>query len=123
MKDYNEYIADGFIIVLLLLCLFFLVFPWGVPVQNVPHTFRIITFIITFMAFSVFVWRAEPRDERERLHQLFAIRISYLLASWLLAVAIIIQSIQNSLDPWIPFILSLSIISRVIVVFYSRKRS
>lgn len=66
-------------------------------------------------AFLVLLWREQPDDEREMQNQALASRLAYIVGSLALIAALIIQSLNHSLDPAIPVALLLMIATKIIV--------
>ncbi len=65
--------------------------------------------------FLVLFWREQPDDEREMHNQALASRSAYTVGSLVLIAALIIQSINHSLDPAVPIALLAMIATKVIV--------
>lgn len=65
--------------------------------------------------FLVVFWREQPDDEREMQNQAVASRTAYLVGSLTLIVALIVQSLQHTLDPAIPLTLLTMIATKIVV--------
>ncbi len=65
--------------------------------------------------FLVVFWREQPDDEREMQNQALASRSAYIVGSLVLIVALIIQSLNHTLDPSIPVTLLAMIATKIIV--------
>jgi cobalamin synthase len=65
--------------------------------------------------FLVLFWREQPNDEREMQNQALASRSAYTVGSLVLIVALVIQSVQHSLDPAVPIALLAMIATKIIV--------
>jgi cobalamin synthase len=65
--------------------------------------------------FLVLFWREQPEDEREIENQAFASRTAYTVGSLVLIAALIVQSLNHTLDPAIPIALLAMIATKVIV--------
>lgn len=66
-------------------------------------------------AFLVMFWREQPVDEREIQNQAFASRMAYIIGSFVLIFALIIQSLNHNLDFAIPVALLSMIVTKIIV--------
>lgn len=64
------------------------------PFNIVPTSAFLLTalmlLVVTVIAFTVFVWREQPRDERKAMHGLYAERVAYFAAGAVLALVIIV---------------------------------
>jgi hypothetical protein len=74
------------------------------------------------IAFAVFVWREQPRDEREALYSFQAGRNAYLVGSGVLVLAIIVESLQHKLDPWLSATLGAIVLTKLVFSIWSRHR-
>ena len=76
----------------------------------------ILAIVLGLMAiFLVFLWREQPSDEREMQNQVIASRLAYIIGSFVLISALIIQSISHDIDPAIPGALLAMIATKIIV--------
>jgi uncharacterized membrane protein YdjX (TVP38/TMEM64 family) len=76
--------------------------------------------VVCFILFTVFVFREKAVDEREVLHQYIANRYAYLLGSGVLVLAIVVQEMQHSLDPWTVIALAVMVFAKILGLVYSR---
>lgn len=74
--------------------------------------------IITFFLFTAFIWKEKGHDEREHLHTLTAGRVSFLIGSGILVTAIVVQSFQHNIDPWLIYALSGMVLSKLLTHLY-----
>jgi ABC-type xylose transport system permease subunit len=72
----------------------------------------VVGLIATFM---VFLWKENPRDEREFENQVSASRLAYLAGCLTLISFLIYQSITHSVDPGVPITLLVMIATKIIV--------
>lgn len=79
----------------------------------------VVLLIILFLSFSAVIWKENSLDERENLHRLNAGRLSFLVGSGLLVVAIILQSLKHHIDPWLIYILIAMVLTKVASRIYS----
>lgn len=95
------------------------------PAQAMPQSMLmaiIATLGAGFVAFASFLWREQPRDEREEHHRYLASRFAFLIGSGVLVIAVIVQSLQHRLDPWIVLVLGAMILAKVSGLVYGRVR-
>lgn len=82
----------------------------------------IMVLAVAMIAFGVFIWREQPRDEREALHGLQAGRISYFAGAAVLVLAIIIEVVQHRLDVWLAIALGAMVLVKLTVSTWNRYR-
>lgn len=71
--------------------------------------------LVLLAAFLVFLWREQPRDERELENQAVASRTAYSAGSAVLIVAMLVQSLEHHLDSAVPLALLIMIVTKVLV--------
>lgn len=74
----------------------------------------LVGFIVAFVVFSAFIWRESDGDERDMHHRLMAGRFGFLSGCAVLVGAIIYQSLQHQLDPWLLMVLIVMVLSKLI---------
>ena len=114
----QEIFVSGALIVLLVLFLN----PFGFWMPNTLLLMMIAGLIVVFALFASFIWRETAQDEREALHRFMAGRIAYLAGAGGLVVAIIIESLQHDLDPWLVGILGIMILAKISGLIYGRTK-
>ncbi len=82
------------------------------------HIFLSLALILTFVLFSIFIWKEKGRDEREVLHSLNAGRISFFTGSLILIAGIVTQSFMGKIDPWLIYGLSGMVLSKLAMHLY-----
>ncbi len=90
---------------------------------NPVHYMLLVLLTVLFGFFAVYLWRETPEDEREGLHALQAGRTSFLTGAGLLTVGIVVQSLQHTLDIWLPVVLGGMVLAKTISVGFSRRRN
>ncbi|MBF8252499.1 MAG: hypothetical protein HW379_841 [Actinobacteria bacterium] len=76
----------------------------------------ILTILLGFIAtFLVLLWRENPGDEREAVNQASASRAAYVVGAVVLIIALIIQSLQHTIDPAVPLALLAMISTKVFI--------
>lgn len=99
-----------------LLFLVVIVFFLFDPYMLMPmHLMLMSGLIVLFAAFAGLVWKERPRDEREIMQGMRAGRYAYLVGMLLLVVGIIVQSIQQSIDPWLVSTLGAMVLTKLAV--------
>lgn len=68
-----------------------------------------------------FVMYEKAHDEREALHKMHAGRIAYLSGIAVLTMALIVQGLAHTIDPWISVTLGVMVISKLVARFYSER--
>ncbi|MCA9379043.1 hypothetical protein KC640_01310 [Candidatus Dojkabacteria bacterium] len=81
-----------------------------------------VVFAALFLGFMLFVWNEVPRDEREMQLMLHADRIAFLIGAGVMAVILMIQSINNVADPVLAGILGLMVVVKVAAALWPRLR-
>jgi hypothetical protein len=69
------------------------------------------------------VFREKPADERESLHLYQASRIAYLAGTVALTAAIVVQDVLHRLDVWLPAVLGVMILTKLVVLLWARYRN
>ncbi len=78
--------------------------------------------IVVLALYSGMVFREQPQDERENSHLFRASRVGYLAGLISLAVVFVIKDLQKQSDPLLLLVLAVMIVSKLIVLKYSRHR-
>ena len=86
-------------------------------VQNMLLAF----FAVAVLAYTTFIYREMPADEREYEMSLIASKRAYLVGSALLSVGIVVQVIRHELGFWLPTILASMVIVKTISYFNLNK--
>ncbi|MCR4329357.1 MAG: hypothetical protein NUV65_02310 [Candidatus Roizmanbacteria bacterium] len=100
--------------------LFLLTDPFMLFMPNTLHMIILVILVLLFGLFSIYIWKEKARDEREELHRNIAGRFAYLAGAAILLVAIVVQSFQHRLDPWLLGALSGMISAKIIGILYSK---
>jgi 4-amino-4-deoxy-L-arabinose transferase-like glycosyltransferase len=77
---------------------------------------------IALIAFGTFIWREQPRDEREALNGMRASRLSYFLGAGVITVAVVFQSLSHHLDVWLASALGVMVLTKVIASAWAQRR-
>jgi hypothetical protein len=76
-----------------------------------------------FALYAGLIFREKPADERESLHLYKASRIAYLAGTIALTAVIVVQDILHQLDVWLIVVLGIMIVTKLIVLLYSRYKN
>lgn len=118
----NKFITEVSISTVLIILLVMLLDPFMILMPSAAQMTTLVFALVIFVSFATFVWREKPKDEREQLHQQIASRFAYLSGAGVLIVAIVFQTINHSLDPWIVIALIVMILAKIIGSLYASKR-
>lgn len=118
----NNFLTEMIISVVLIGLLILLLNPFDFLMTTPVQTMTIAAVLIIFISFCVFVWREKSRDEREQLHKQIASRFAYLSGASILIMAIVIQSLSHTLDPWIVIGLIVMILAKIVGALYANKK-
>jgi drug/metabolite transporter (DMT)-like permease len=116
--ELSEWLLGAAIVVALVL----LINPSNVLMPSAFTLTLIMILAVTMIAFAVFVWREQPRDEREALHGLKAGHISYFIGAGVLVTAIIVQVVQHELYQWLAVALGAMVITKLLVSAWIRRK-
>jgi hypothetical protein len=108
----NKYLH---ISVALLLAFFLLaladLLPFWMPNMNEMIILLLITLLI--LVWGAFIMNEHATDEREVMLRMHAGRIAYLSGIGVLTLALILQGLAHTVDPWIPVTLGVMILTKL----------
>jgi hypothetical protein len=114
-----EIISAGIVIFLGVLILN----PMHFWMPTMMHMAVLAAVVIAFGVFATYVLREASGDERENTHRMLASRAAYLTGGAVLLVAIIMQSLAESLDPWLVAALLAMILAKIIARVYLEQKN
>ena len=114
----QEILISGILIILLILFLN----PFDFWMPTALLMMMVLGLVVVFSLFAIFMWRENHRDEREGFHKMMAGRIAFLVGAALLALGIIVQSLNHKLDPWLVFVLAGMIFAKSLALIYGRMK-
>lgn len=91
-----------------------------------PNEIQMILLCILAAAFALYaglVFREKPKDERESLHLHMASRAAYMTGTITLTVLIIVQDVLHKMDITLLLVLGVMVITKLVVLVYSRSRN
>ncbi len=86
------------------------------------HVVMLVLTLVIFAFFAIFIVREKVQDEREMVHRMLSGRVAFLTGSALLTIAIVVQSLQDSVDVWLVIVLVAMVLSKLITRIYSDNR-
>lgn len=118
VKKHSEIIIGLIFLAVLFLCLDPL--DWFMP--SMMQMLLLVILVLVFAVLAVFVWREGKGDEREVMHRMLAGRFAFLSGMTVLIVAIVIQSLNHSLDHWLIITLGVMVLAKIVGLLYGQKR-
>ena len=114
-KFFGEFILSLALIVLLILFLN----PVTLMMPQPMHPLMVPLLVILFVLFAAMLWHEQPGDERDQLHKFIASRFAYFAAVTAMTVGIIVQHSSGTIDPWLIITLCVTLLAKIIGLFYS----
>jgi len=96
--------------------------PFHFWMPNMLHMIMLALMLVIFALFAIFILREKVRDEREAIHRMLSGRVAFITGSALLTIAIVIQSLQDTVDVWLVVILVAMVLSKLLTRIYSDMR-
>jgi uncharacterized membrane protein YdcZ (DUF606 family) len=121
-KIKSSLLTEALLGVAIVIALILLLNPYDFLMTSAFTLSLIMVLAVAIIAFGVFVWREQPRDEREALHGLQASRISYFTGAAVLVLAIIVEVVQHRLDIWLAITLGAMVLAKLAVSTWNRYR-
>ncbi|HVN26783.1 MAG TPA: hypothetical protein VMT99_04025 [Candidatus Paceibacterota bacterium] len=94
--------------------------PWSLFMPGYVVMGLLTALAVLFGVFASLIWRESGRDEREAFHSMFADRMAFLVGSGILLVAVIVEELAGSIDPWIAAALGGMVVAKVGALIYSK---
>lgn len=107
----SEWLLAAAIIVALVL----LINPFGFIMTDAYILTALMLLGLAVIAFGAFVWREHYRDEREERNAMKTGRLSYFAGGGVLVLAIILQTINHTLDYWLIAALAAMVVTKLVV--------
>ena len=114
----NKFIGETIISIALIILLSLFLNPLELTMPQSMHALMIPFLVILFIIFSAILWKEAPGDERERLHKFISSRFAYFAAITTLIIAVISQSFQKSIDPWLIITLCITLLAKIAGLIY-----
>ncbi len=119
LKNFGELLVSLVFLVLLGIKLD----PFG---WTMPDEIQMIVLCLLIAAFAIYaglLFREKAHDEREEVHIHKASRAAYLGGISLLVLALVVQTLTKSMDPWVILILGGMILIKMFVLAWIRSRN
>ena len=115
----KQTLPEVIITITLLALLILLLNPFDFWMPSMMLNGLILSLLIFAGIFVGIVWKEKPKDEREALHKHHAGSLGYLVGIGILTIAIIVQSIEHTLDTWLLIAFAGMIITKTITRIYN----
>lgn len=79
--------------------------------------------ILSFLTLCLISLKEKAADEREKLHNYKAGRISYLIGLGVLVLAVVVQNTKHSVDPWLLAAVIIMIAAKFVSKIYQNIRN
>jgi uncharacterized membrane protein len=122
MKTGNYLISERVVAAAIVIALLLLINPFHMFMPSALVLLLVMLLAAMVIAFALFVWREQPRDERDEVHALRASRVSYVLGAGVLLTAIVAESLMHHLDPWLPAALGAMVLGKLGLRWWLRDR-
>lgn len=117
----NNAIKEIFVSVVLIILAVLVLNPFHFWMPDVVLMCMLAITLVFFGIFASFVLREKVFDERDSVHRTLAGRNSFLVGAAILILAIIIQELNASLDPWLVIVFMTMIITKIATRIWSDK--
>jgi peptidoglycan/LPS O-acetylase OafA/YrhL len=77
-------------------------------------TLSMLALAVLVVAFCIFIFREQPRDEREAQPALMGGQASYMVGAGILLIGIVVESFGHNLDPYLPVALGAMVFSKLL---------
>lgn len=93
--------------------------PFHMWMPTMAHMTLLAAAVVFFGVFNIFVFAERSVDERDEMHKTLAGRWAFLVGGAVLLLGIVMQSLSDSLDPWLVWALLAMVVAKVVMRFYS----
>lgn len=114
----NKFIIEALISVFLIAILLFFLNPLELMMPQSMHALMIPLLVVGFVGFAAVIWRETPGDEREQLHKFISARFAYFAALTTLIIAVIYESFQKVIDPWLIVTICVILLAKILGIIY-----
>lgn len=121
-KEHTNSVLDLLIVLVLAALVGALVNPFDWFMFSRVEMLVLAVFAACVAIFIALFWKEQAVDEREAVHMMFAGRVAFLIGTTLLTVGIVVQSLQHSLDAWLPVVLLAMVASKYAARIYAERR-
>ncbi len=71
--------------------------------------------------YAGFVLKEQAGDERELFHRMFAGRVAFLASVAVLTLALLVEGLHHSIDPWIPAALAVTVLAKILTRIWANR--
>lgn len=118
----NKFLGEIIISIILIALLIFFLNPMELSMPGSIHAIMMPLLVVLFIALAGVVWKETPGDERQSLHKYIGSRFAYFAAITTLIIAIVVQSFQKVIDPWLIITLCIALLAKLIGLIYGYLR-
>jgi cobalamin synthase len=118
----HKFLQEIIISVILILLLIFFIDPfmWWMP--NGFNMIMLAGLLVVFSIFASIIWKERPKDEREGFHRMLADRAAYFIGAIVLVLGIVLQTLNQRVDPWLAIALGIMILAKIITLSYAKAK-
>lgn len=113
MKINKTRMSEWLLALAIIAALLLLVNPFGVIMTSAYVLTSLMLLGLAVIAFGAFIWRENYRDEREEHNAMKAGRLSYFAGGAVLVLAIIVETLQHTLDLWLVAALAIMVVTKL----------
>ena len=117
MKNVVQISIAG-VLIILLLTLADLV-PFWMPNMGQMAVLTVVSVLL--LVWAGFVMQETSGDERELVHRMNAGRVAYLSGLGSLTIALIVQGLAHTIDPWVAGTLAVMVVSKLVARTYAER--
>jgi len=122
MKKNREHFKDLISIILLIGSSFLLINPFGIIMTDQLQMAILALASIVVITFLIFIWKEDPKDEREEAYLVVSSRISFFSVAIVLLVALVVQTLQHMVDIWVTLALFTLLLSKIFSIIYLKNK-
>jgi hypothetical protein len=115
----NWNIAQNILVALLVILLGALTDPFMYWMPSMPEMLALTLSCVGLAAWIGLAAREGAIDERDGEHRMFAGRVAYLGGVGVLTIALLVQGLNHTIDPWIPMALASMVVLKIGARWYA----
>jgi len=119
----NSSVQETLLSLALIILLIFFINPFNFWMPDSMEMLMLFAMLFVFAVFTSFVWKENPKDEREALHRMLAGRYAFLAGSIVLVIGMTIEVFKHSLDVWLPLALGAMILAKIVASIYGKTKN
>jgi predicted ABC-type exoprotein transport system permease subunit len=93
--------------------------PFWMP--GMTEMIALLCVVLLLTIWAGFVMYEHARDERDEVNKMHAGRVAYLSGIGTLTLALLVQGISHTIDPWITVSLAVMVISKLLARMYTER--